>query len=277
MRFGTIAIAGLGLIGGSLARDLAARGIVVLGYDADPATTRAALEAGVIRATLGPDLAGVEAADALVIATPVASAPMVLEAAAPRLHQLRLISDVGSTKQGIIAAAERLGLAANFVGAHPLAGDHRAGWDASRTGLFEGARVFLSPTENTGPAALASAGALWAAIGARSEEVDAATHDRNMAWISHLPQATSTALGLALAGERLGPSALGPGGRDLTRLAGSPAALWTEIALANAAQIGPALLSLEGRLRQLRQALEEGDARLVHDFFAEGRRWAVGG
>jgi prephenate dehydrogenase len=277
MRFGTIAIAGLGLIGGSLARDLAARGIVVLGYDADPATTRAALEAGVIRATLGPDLAGVEAADALVIATPVASAPMVLEAAAPRLHQLRLISDVGSTKQGIIAAAERLGLAANFVGAHPLAGDHRAGWDASRTGLFEGARVFLSPTENTGPAALASAGALWAAIGARSEEVDAATHDRNMAWISHLPQATSTALGLALAGERLGPSALGPGGRDLTRLAGSPAALWTEIALANAAQIGPALLSLEGRLRQLRQALEEGDARLVHDFFAEGRRWAEGG
>ncbi len=271
-----VAIAGLGLIGGSLARDLAARGVTVLGHDADLATVRRALDAGVITTALGPDLAGVEAADALVIATPVSRAPGVLESAAPRLHHLRLVTDVGSTKQGIVATAARLGLAARFVGGHPLAGDHRAGWGASRTGLFQGARVFLSPTPGTAPEALARARALWEGVGARAEEVDADAHDRSMAWISHLPQAASTALALALAAERIAPAALGPGGRDMTRLAASSPALWTEIAMENAAMLGPAIRALEERLRQLRRALEEEDEGAVHNFFAKGREWSRG-
>lgn len=275
---GVVAITGLGLIGGSLARDLSARGLTVLGYDPDPETVRAALDAGVIAGTLEPDLGGVEAAEVLVLATPVGRAPGILAAAAEadRLGGLRLITDVGSTKLGIARAAEAVGVGEVFVGGHPLAGDHRAGWNASRTGLFEGARVFLTPTQATSPGALARARELWRTVGARIEEVDAAAHDREIAWVSHLPQSVSTALALALAGAGIGPDRLGPGGRDLTRLAGSSPTIWTEIALENAAELAPAIQELERRLQSLRRALEMGDGAAIREFFDEGREWFGG-
>lgn len=274
MEHGIVAIAGLGLIGGSLARDLAARGIDVLGYDSDPTTLQAALAAGILAGTLAPDLAGVEAAEVLVLAVPVGRAPGILRAAAERLRHLRLVTDVGSTKEGIGRAAEGTGLAAHFVGGHPLAGDHRGGWSASRTGLFEGARVFLSPTPETTPEALSRAHALWRMVGALTEEVDAISHDHEMAWISHLPQAASTALALALASARIGPERLGPGGRALTRLAGSSPTLWTEVALENAAVLRHALQTLEHHLRDLRLALERGEPQEIHELFAAGKAWA---
>jgi len=276
MLTGIVAITGLGLIGGSLARDLAARGVAVLGYDPDPDTVRAALDAGVIAGTLDPDLGGVEEAEVLIVAAPVGRAPGILAAAAHRLGKLRLVTDVGSTKLGIARAAEAAGLARNFVGGHPLAGDHRAGWGASRTGLFQGARVFLSPTPATTPAALDRARELWSSLGARIEEIDAATHDREIAWVSHLPQTASTALALALAGAGIGPERLGPGGRDLTRLAGSSPTIWTEIALENAAEIAPAIQELEHRLHSIRRALEDRDERAIREFFTRGREWFGG-
>jgi prephenate dehydrogenase len=269
-----IAIIGLGLIGGSMARDLATRGVTVLGYDADPATVRAALDEGIITTALGPDLTGVETVDLLVIATPVARAPGVLETAAPRLCQVGLVTDVGSTKEGVVAAAERLDLAPRFVGSHPLAGDHRAGWSAARMGLFRGARVFLTPTSATRPEAMLAVRTLWAMVGASTEEITAAAHDQLLAWTSHLPQSVSTALAHVLAAERIGPAELGPGGRDLTRLAESSPALWTEIALENAGALGPAVQALEERLRHLRHALEAGDQGAVQEFFTSGREWS---
>lgn len=276
MTTGIVAITGLGLIGGSLARDLAARGVMVLGYDPDRDTVRAALDAGVISGTLDPDLGGVEAAEVLILAAPVGRAPGILTAAAHRLGELRLITDVGSTKLGIARAAERAGLAHLFVGGHPLAGDHRAGWSASRTGLFQGARVFLSPTPATTPAALSCARGLWSALGARIEEVDAATHDREIAWVSHLPQTASTALALALADAGIGAERLGPGGRDLTRLAGSSPTIWTEIALENTTALAPAIQELERRLQSIRRALETGDEEAIREFFTRGREWYSG-
>jgi prephenate dehydrogenase len=269
----TVAIAGLGLIGGSLARDLAAAGVRVIGYDADPATIREALAAGVIEAILGPDLAGVEDADALVVAVPVTRAVELLEVAAPRARGLRLVTDVGSTKERITMTAERHGLAHNFIGAHPLAGDHRSGWAASRPGLFRGARVFLTPIPSAGPEALATARALWAGVGARVEEIDATEHDRRMAWISHLPQVTSTALALVLAAEGIEPDDLGPGGRDLTRLAASSPALWSEIVLENRAALSAAIHSLEERLRRFRDALDGVDEGSIQEIFAAGNHW----
>lgn len=268
-----VAIVGLGLIGGSLARDLTAAGCTVLGYDVDPGTRRAAHEAGVIAGLLGMELEDIEAADILVLATPPLEALSLLDAAAPRLGGLCLVTDVGSVKQSIVAAAERLGLGGNFVGAHPLAGDHRAGWSAARSGLFHGARVFLTPNATSSSAALAAARSLWDRVGARTEELDAAAHDRLVAWTSHLPQALSSTLAIALAGEHLGPGELGPGGRDMTRLAASSPGLWTEIALANAEALGPALHAVEVRLRHLRAALEAGDQGAVRAHFEAGQQW----
>lgn len=137
--FGSVAILGLGLIGGSLARDLAARGVRVLGWDRDEAVVRAAAEQGIVE-PLSDD-----APEIVVFAVPVIAARELLGELRDELHGARLITDVGSTKRSIVKQAEALGLGARFVGSHPLAGDHRAGWNASRTGLFAGARVFLSP------------------------------------------------------------------------------------------------------------------------------------
>lgn len=273
---GTVAIAGLGLVGGSLARDLASRGVRVLGCDADPDTILAALDECVVAEPLGPGLDGIEEADALVIALPVARAAALLESVAPRLRHLRLITDVGSTKGRITAAASRLGLGNPFVGAHPLTGGHRSGWGAARVGLFRGARVFLTPTADTDEEALTTARTLWESVGAGTELIEPELHDRVLAWISHLPQSVSTALALALAGEGIAPVALGPGGRDMTRLAASSPEVWTEIALENSVFLLPAINALAERLRELGAAIVERDARAVEAFFAGGRAWAGG-
>lgn len=270
---GCVAVLGLGLIGGSLARELAARGARVLGYDRDAAAVEALRAAGVLHAALGPALAGLEAAETVVLAVPVSAAPALLAAAAPRLAAARLVTDVSSTQRAIVATAERLGLAERFVGAHPLAGDHRSGWTASRIGLFRGARVYLCPAAGAGEAALCRARRLWTALGAAPELLDAAEHDRRLAWTSHLPQAVASALALALAEAGIAPAELGPGGRDMTRLAGSSPELWTGIALENRDTLGTALTTLEAHLRALRQGLGRADAGIVRSHFERGRRW----
>jgi len=272
----TVAIAGLGLIGGSLARDLAAAGARILAFDRDVDSLRDALDAGVVHALMPPDFAGVEGADAFVLALPVDVAPAALIAAAPRLARVPLLTDVGSTKRSIVAAAERLGLGVRFVGGHPLAGDHRAGWRAARIGLFAGARVFLCPAAGARDDAIERARALWLAVGARPEFIDAGAHDERLAWASHLPQAASSALARALAAAGLRPTDLGPGGRDTTRLAASDPALWTAIALDNAPPIAAALERLETELATLRAALLRRDRDAVHAFFAAGRQWHEG-
>lgn len=274
MTVGTVALAGLGLIGGSLARDLAARGVRVLAYDRDPGTLRAALAEGVAHAALGPALEGAEAAEVVVFALPVTAAPDALRAALPHLRRARLVTDAGSTKRSVGAAAEALGIGARFVGSHPLAGSHEHGWGAARGGLFRGARVFLSPAARSTEEALRLARELWLGVGAEPEVVDPAEHDRLLAWTSHLPQAASTALALALAAEGVPPGELGPGGRGATRLAGSSPEMWAAIARDNADHLLPALDSLRGRLDELRAALARGDEPALHAFFAAGRAWS---
>lgn len=270
------AVVGLGLIGGSLARELAARGVRVLGHDRDTAALQAALEEGVVHAALGESLQGVQEADLLVIAVPVATAPGVLSTALPHLGSVQLVTDVGSTKQAVVRAAEALGIGERFVGSHPLAGDHRSGWSASRLDLFQGARVYLCPTPSTGAASLELARQLWTGLDAEPELLDAEEHDRRLAWTSHLPQAASTALALALASGGIAPSDLGPGGRGMTRLAGSSPEMWTGIALENAASLSAAIAALEERLRELQAALDRGDEQAVYRFFEAGRRWSEG-
>jgi prephenate dehydrogenase len=269
----TIAVLGLGLIGGSLARDLAAAGARVLGHDADDATLAAAREAGVVAEALDDELEGLEAAEVAVLAVPVAAAPALLARAAPRLAGARLVTDVGSTKRAIVAAAAETGLADRFVGGHPLAGDHRSGWSATRTGLFRGMPVYLCPSPASSPAAVARAVELWCAVGAVPETVDAESHDRRVAWTSHLPQAASSALARALAAAGVPRAGLGPGGRDVTRLAAGSAAMWCGIALENAAELDRALAALGAEVDRLRAALRAGDRDAVHAWFADGRRW----
>jgi len=267
------AVVGLGLIGGSVARALTERGVRVLGFDHDDATLRAAVAEGGIHSPLAADWAGVEDAELVVIAVPVDAAAGVLAALAPRLGRALLVTDVGSTKASVVDAARAAGIGATFVGSHPLAGDHRSGWAASRAELFHGARVFLAPTAETTAAALRRAESLWRELGARAEQVDAAEHDRRLAVTSHLPQVAASALASVLAERGADRAELGPGGRDMTRLAGSSPAMWTAIAADNALPLSAAVAALEERLHDFRRALDGGDGAELRRFFERGNRW----
>jgi len=271
--FGTVAIAGLGLIGGSAARDLAAAGTRVLGWDRDPAAVDAALGEGIVSAALGEGFEGLEEADVLLVAVPVGAAAAVLEAALPRLQGARLVMDAGSTKASIVAAAERLGLGERFVGAHPLAGDHRSGWAASRPGLFAGATVYLCPAAQSSPAAFLLAHDLWSGIGGMPMEMGADEHDRRVAWTSHLPQAVSTALAQTMAAHGFTRADLGTGGRDVTRLAASPAGIWTDILRDNRAHVLEPLAAIEARIASIRAAVDRDDAQAIRDAFSSASAW----
>ena len=266
------AIIGLGLVGGSIARDLAAQGVRVSGFDAHDGHLAKALHEGIVHRALDPSLAGVKAVELVVIAVPVDEAVAVLERIAVFGPPARLIMDVGSTKARIVAAAASVGLGSRFVGAHPMAGGHRSGWDASSSGLFNGARVYLCPAGATDDA-LHLARELWEVLGARPMCIDAAEHDRMLAWTSHLPHVASTAVALALSRVGFGRPDLGPGGRDITRLAGSSPAMWTAIARENAAQIDAALAAAEDEIAGFRRALASSDSKELRDRFTAAREW----
>ena len=273
--FERAAVIGLGLIGGSLARDLASRGVRVSAYDADSRHLRDAVRDGVVSDVIEAPLDGVRGADAVIIAVPVDAALEVLRRVAPHVGDAKLVTDVGSTKARIVAEASALGIGTRFVGSHPLAGDHRSGWEASRPYLFDGARVYVCPAADT-PAELVSlATAFWRRIGARPVLVDAVEHDRKLAWTSHLPHIVSTALALALSGAGVGRDELGPGGRDVTRLAGSSPEMWTAIARENAAALDAALAVVEREIASFRAALAEHPpgADALRDRFAAARAW----
>lgn len=271
--FRTAAVLGLGLVGGSLARDLAALGVRVLGWDEDASTLARAQEEGVVSVRLGPGLEGLDEAEVVILAVPVDAARHLFGSVAAAAATTALITDVGSTKAGIGRAAEAAGLASRFVGAHPMAGDHRSGWEASRTGLFRGARTYLCPAAGATPGAVATAQSLWRAVGSDTMLMGAEEHDRAVAWVSHLPQAASTALAAVLDGAGHPRAALGPGGRDATRLSGSAPSMWAPIALENAGELVPALQALEAALARFRDALARGDRRAVEAFFSRGRDW----
>lgn len=275
MRSRRVGVIGLGLMGGSLARALNARGVQVMGYDREQSSLDAAVAEGIVHQAIDESLAGLERADVVVIATPVPATTALLARFGRGLDGPSLVMDVASTKKSIVAAAEAAGLGPRFVGAHPLTGSHRSGWGASRANLFDDARVFLCPTASTTPQSLRLAESFWRALRAGVEVLDAAEHDEQIAWRSHLPQAVSTTLALTLREAGVSRSALGPGGRDMTRLAGGDAGLWTGIMSDNAPAILEALVAMEAQLRLFRERLAAGEDG-IRESFADGRDWFDG-
>lgn len=271
---GPVAILGLGLVGGSLARDLSARGATVWGFDVDTAATRHAFRTGVIAQVVDARLRMLESARTVVLAVPVDVALGLLERASPHVRQAGLITDVGSTKRRIVQRASALGLAPRFVGSHPMAGDHRAGWHASRRGLFEGARVDLCRAPETSAATWKRARALWRAVGAKPAERDAALHDAEMALSSHLPQLLSLALAGTLASRAIDRRRLGNGGKEMTRMAASSVEMWAAILDDNAVPVLDALETCLAQLGALRGAVERHDRAAVAEAFRAAREWS---
>jgi 3-phosphoshikimate 1-carboxyvinyltransferase len=271
---GPVAILGLGLIGGSLARDLAADGSEVWGFDADESATRHAHRAGVIARVIDRELRAVRDARTIVFAVPVDVAPMLLEQARPFIQRNALITDVGSTKRRIVQAAAALDLGAQFVGSHPMAGDHRAGWLASRRGLFAGARVDLCGSPDASTGTWRRARALWRCVGAKPVARDATMHDAELAFSSHLPQILSLALAGTLSSRAIARDRLGNGGKEMTRTAASSLDMWAAIYEDNAGPVLDALETCLAQLGGLRRAVEHRDRRALAEAFAAAKAWA---
>jgi prephenate dehydrogenase len=235
-----VAIVGLGLVGGSLARALTARGHHVIGVDGAPARRRARTARAVsTTAATAREAAG--DCEVLVLAAPPRANLALLRQVARSCRDGIVVTDVGSVKAPIEREARRLGLA-RFVGGHPIAGNEGSGFGASSAALFEGHSWVLTPSPD--PSALRRVRALVRAVGATPVLMEAEVHDRALAFLSHVPQVVSWALFEAAAGDEVARRFLplaGPGFRDMTRLARSPRSLWREILGQNRGEVARAL------------------------------------
>lgn len=260
MLFERAAIIGIGLIGGSFALAARAAGVVgeVVGVARRERTLLEALHLGAADRTSFDPGEAVRDADLVLIATPVATIPDVLERIAPALPVGCVVTDAGSTKRAVMAAASVLPEHVDFIGGHPMAGSERAGVTAARVHLFHGKTWLLTPGDAR-PDAVARLRAVLEAIGARVVIVDAAEHDRIVARTSHLPHVIAAALCTAL-GECCDESDfIGAGLRDTTRIAAGPSEVWREILLTNADEVLAALSGFEAEVGRYRAALAACD------------------
>lgn len=249
MRRPRVAIIGLGLVGGSLARALTRRGYRVTGIDWPLVVRRALATRAITRGATRAEAA--VASDLVVLAAPPATNLRLLRRLARVAPPGLVLTDVSSVKGEIAREAARLRLR-GFVGGHPMAGTERQGFAASSATLFRGATWWLVPSGSA--RADRSVRRVVRDAGARPVTTDAATHDRVMAFLSHAPQVVAWALLAAARKDEVARRHLrhaGPGFRDMTRLARSPRRLWQEILAANRTEVRRALAalarSIEGR------------------------------
>jgi len=242
-RIDKLVVLGVGLIGGSFALAQKAAGATgtVVGVGRGRVNLEEALNLGIIDRFVSLDddwTAELATADVVLLAAPVAQYPALLRAMASHLGPHTIVTDAGSTKQDVVAAArEALGDALpRFVPAHPIAGSEHSGAAAAYATLYAERNVVLTPLPETDPLALATVAAAWHTCGAYTRTLDAATHDHVFAVVSHLPHL----LAFAFVGELASrPDAetlfrfAATGFRDFTRIAASSPEMWRDIALAN--------------------------------------------
>ena len=269
--FERIAIVGFGLIGASLAMAIRRRwqGGLILAVDRKHVLEAAMREHA---ADVGADDLGMVAeADLVVLAAPVRQNLEVLERLPDFISRPAIVTDVSSTKREIIRKAQALPAHLSFAGGHPLAGSAAGGIVAARPDLFTGRPWIL--TTPAPAATLDSLEAFVSALGAVPLRMDADAHDTLLAYLSHLPQLTVSAL-MHIVGERVqaeGLSLSGRGLRDTTRLAMSPPGIWQDVAATNSAAIARALDDLISVLTRLRDDLTAGET--LEQVFASAARW----
>jgi prephenate dehydrogenase len=277
------ALLGCGMVGGSWMAALRKAGAVgrVVGYDRLASHAKRARSLGLVDEVAVDAPSAVDGAELVVLAVPVRASREVLALLAPRAGTARLITDVGSTKSDVLAAAaEALPDLSRFCGAHPMAGTEKSGPDAADANLFAGKLVLLVPGAHTSKETLALLESLWTAVGARTRTMDAVEHDRAMAWVSHLPHAAAFALAAAIGAVADEVAGLCGGGFvDTTRIAASDPTMWRDIFLANREPLLSALGGLSAELSALTDAIEAGDGGAIERLVAragESRRRVLG-
>jgi prephenate dehydrogenase len=267
--FESIAVVGLGLIGGSIALGVRERWPEsrVFGVDSE-AVLAHALGGGAIERGFD-SIGALPNTSLIVLAAPVRQNIELLQ----QIKRPAIATDVGGTKRDIVSAARALSPAMTFVGGHPLGGGERGGFAFARPDLFAGRPWIFTPDGDDSSDAVERLSRFVSGLGARPCILSADEHDRVMAYVSHLPQLAASAL-MEAVGNAAGIEGLRMAGRglvDTTRLASSPADVWRDICLTNADAIGDALDCLIARLTQLRGDLRHGDA--IEAIFSAAAKW----
>ena len=279
MLFDSIAIIGLGLIGGSLARALKRAGMCtsVSGYGRREAALQQAVEDGVIDTYSLDVREAVAGADLVVLATPLSTTETLMREMCDVLKPGCIITDVGSAK-GVVVAAARKALAgrlAYFVPAHPIAGTEKSGVEASFAELFENYIVIITALTETDRTARDTVAAMWRGVGATVVDLDVDHHDEVLAATSHLPHVLVYTLidCLARMQDRDEIFTYAAGGfADFTRVASSSPEMWSDICLANNTSLLAVLDSFEQHLNGVREAIAEGDGARLMEVFSRAKQ-----
>jgi len=278
-RFNRLAIIGVGLIGGSLARAVRQAGgcTEVIGCGRNISHLKKAVSLGVIDRFETDVAATVKDADMVVVAVPLGAMATVFKQVSLHLSPDASITDVGSAKSSVVRDAraclgERI---SSFVPGHPIAGTEKSGVEASFADLYKGHCVILTPLAETSPTALQRVITLWKFTGAEVVEMEPRHHDEVLAATSHLPHVLAYSLVDTLArsdqGEEIFRFAAG-GFRDFTRIASSDPVMWRDVCLANRDAILEILAKFSGDLEQLVQAINKGDGDYILKVFSQAKQ-----
>ncbi len=256
-----ISVLGVGLLGGSIG--LAAKSAIseaeVVGYGHRQATLERAVEVGAIDRFAMQVTEAVAGADLVILCTPVGVFEKLMGEVANVLKSGAIVTDVGSTKRSVVAAAERkLPAGVHFVGSHPMAGSEKRGVEFARADLFQNALCILTPTARTDQAATAAVEGFWRRIGMRTTSLSPQEHDQLLAEVSHLPHALAAALVSLQTEKALGLA--GKGFLDATRIAGGDGALWRDILMDNRDNVLASIGALKKHLGELEKLLS-GEGR----------------
>lgn len=262
----TIAIVGVGLIGGSIGLALRKRGIArrVVGVGRREASLDEALRLGAVDATSTDMHVGVAEAELTVVCTPVERIVEHAQQAAAACAEGAIITDAGSTKGAIVAALDSsLPRGVRFVGSHPLAGSEKTGCASARSDLFNDRVAVVTPGDGTTDSDCAAIESFWKALGMKTIRMSPADHDAALASTSHLPHVVASALAAATDEKNL--PLVASGWLDTTRIAAADAELWRQIFLDNRENTLRAIAEFEGSLAAMKAAIEAGDAERLEE------------
>ena len=273
-----LAIIGVGLIGGSLARALRHRRACgrIIGFGRDLGNLKKAVALKVIDEYSLTVVSAVKEADMVVLATPLATTETLLRTMRGYLRDDVIITDVGSAKGSVVEAARVTldKLLPRFVPGHPIAGREQSGVEASTADLFEAHRVILTPLPETAVNALDTVTRMWEMCGAEVIQLDVEQHDEILAATSHLPHLLAYALVDCLAGMRARDESFrfaAGGFADFTRIASSHPQMWHDICFANRKQLLQVLDIFGGYLGNIRKAIENNDSNELLQIFTRAK------
>jgi prephenate dehydrogenase len=283
--FNTIALFGLGLLGGSICKGLKKNspGTRIAAYGRYPERLEQALGSRLVDSVAGFDRISLSGVDLAVVSTPVDSSIEIIKRilSAPDLGPETVVIDVGSVKDRIIRSVEHLGRAGQFIGCHPMAGSEKMGYEHSREDLFDGASVIITPHRQNRDEDVLAVRRFWESLRARTIVAAPETHDLIVTYTSHLPHLVASSLVrvfhefCAAHGASADLDAfIGNGFRDTTRVSSGSPDMWRDIAVMNRQNILDAVDRMVAELGRLRKAISEPDAgaRALHEYFTAAKK-----